>query len=67
MLEFLTANGGTLLIGALIAAAVVLILLKLRRDKRKGRSSCGCGCVNCPSAGMCHGGTEQPKKKGDQP
>ena len=65
MLEFLTANGGTLLIGALIAVAVVLILLKLRRDKRKGRSSCG--CENCPSAGMCHGGTEQPKKKENQP
>ncbi len=62
MLAFLAANGGTLLIGALVAAAVVLILLKLRRDKRKGCSSCGCGCENCPSAGMCHGGTEHPGK-----
>lgn len=54
MLHFFAANWGTILIGLLVAAAVVLILAKLWRDHKKGRSSCGCNCSQCPSSGMCH-------------
>ena len=53
MLRFFTENGGTILIGAEVAAAVLLIVLKLRGDRKKGRPSCGCGCDQCPSSGMC--------------
>lgn len=54
MLHYLINNWGTILVGAVIAAIVVLVLIKLRKDKKKGKSSCGCGCENCPSSGMCH-------------
>ena len=35
------------LLGALVAAAVLLALAKLVRDRRKGRG-CACGCASCP-------------------
>lgn len=54
MLDFLVNNWGTLLIGAVLAAAVVLAVFKLYRDRKKGKSSCGCGCSSCPSSGLCH-------------
>lgn len=54
MLNFLAQNWGTLFVGALIIAIIVLVVIKLRRDHKKGTSPCGCGCDNCPSSGMCH-------------
>ena len=54
MLNFLTENVGTLVIGAAVAAVLVSIVVKLVRNKKKGASSCGCGCSSCPSSGMCH-------------
>ena len=54
MLNFLAENWGTLFVGALIIAIIVLVVIKLRRDNKKGTSPCGCGCDNCPSSGMCH-------------
>ena len=53
MLNFLAENWGTLFIGALIIAIIVLVVIKLRRDHTKGTSPCGWGCDNCPSSGMC--------------
>jgi len=41
MLQFWLANWGTVLIGAVVAAIVVLIVLKMRRDKKQGKSGCG--------------------------
>ncbi len=55
MLEFWSENWGTILIGAAVAAIVVLIILKMRRDKKQGKSGCGCGCADCPAASSCHG------------
>lgn len=54
MLNFLAENWGTLFIGALIIAIIVLVVIKLRRDHKKRDVPCGCGCDNCPSSGMCH-------------
>lgn len=54
MMDFLIANGGTIAVGAVVAAVVILIVAKMIRDKKKGQSSCGCGCENCPSGGICH-------------
>lgn len=51
-MDFLAQNWGTLAIGLLIAAIVVLIIIKFIRDRKKGVSSCGCSCENCP--GACH-------------
>lgn len=54
MLGFFAANWGSVLIGTLVAAVIVLIVVKLVRNKKKGKTSCGCGCDHCPSSGMCH-------------
>ena len=54
MLEFLADNGGTILVGVVLAAVVTAIVVYMRRKKKSGRSPCGCGCSDCPSAGMCH-------------
>lgn len=54
MLDFLTQNWGSIIVGAAVAGIIVLITIKMLKDKKKGKTSCGCGCANCPSAGMCH-------------
>lgn len=54
MLAFFTENLATIIISALIAAAVICIITKLTKDKKKGKLSCGCGCADCPSASICH-------------
>ena len=54
MFAFLAENWGTLLVGVLVAAVVVLVARKLYRDKKQGKTSCSCGCSGCPSADLCH-------------
>ena len=43
MLEWLTANLGT-----------ILIIRYLLRQKKAGKSSCGAGCAHCAMHGQCH-------------
>ena len=54
MLSFMSQNWGTMVIGAVVFAVVVLIVVNLVRDRKRGKPSCGCGCSDCPSAGICH-------------
>ena len=54
MMEWLQANGGTLLVLALVTLAVVLVIRKQIRDKRAGRTSCGNNCAHCAMHGSCH-------------
>ena len=63
MLEFLRLNGGTILVGAIVLVIVLAAIIKIRRDKKNGKGSCGCGCSGCPSAGMCHGNSDNSKDK----
>ena len=59
MLEWLTANLGTILISAGLIVIVALIIRSIVRDKKAGISSCGAkcgGCGACAMAGKCHGG-----------
>lgn len=54
MLRFITENLSSIIIGAVLIAAVVLIIMSLRKNKKEGKSSCGCGCTNCAMSGACH-------------
>ena len=52
MMEFLSANLGTIIVGAIVLLILVAAFMKIRKDKKNG-NGCGCGCSGCPSAGMC--------------
>ena len=54
MLQWIATNLGTILICAVLLAAVALILRSLLRQKKQGKSSCGCGCAHCAMHGSCH-------------
>ena len=54
MLDWLSANWGSLLVGLVVAAIVAAVALKMIRDKKNNKGGCACGCDGCPSAGMCH-------------
>ena len=45
---------GTILVLAILMAAVAAIILNLVKNKKKGKSSCGCSCSACAMAGSCH-------------
>ena len=52
MLEFLQNNWGSLVVGAVVLAVVVLIIVKLVKDRKAGKFTCG---GNCGSCGACKG------------
>ena len=53
--DWLIANIGSILVGAVVVAVVALIIAMMVRNKKKGKSSgCGCGCESCAMAGKCH-------------
>ena len=54
MLQWISANIGTILISLLLLAAVALILRSMIRDKKQGQSSCGGNCAGCAACGACH-------------
>lgn len=56
MIDFLINNIGTIIVGLILLAVLVLISAKMVRDKRHGKTSCGCGCEHCQNAEYCHGG-----------
>ena len=53
MLEWLTANLGTILISAGLLVVVILIIRYLLRQKKAGKSSCGAGCAHYAMHGQC--------------
>ena len=54
MLQWLSANIGTLIICIILLTIVALIVRSLLRQKKQGKSSCGCGCAHCVMHGSCH-------------
>lgn len=53
MLNFLSENLGTIVVGAVLAGLVVLAILSLRKDSKKSPCSmCGGGCSHCSRS--CH-------------
>lgn len=53
MLDFLSKNLATVLVAAVIAAAVALIIVCQVRHRKKGSGSCGPACSCCPNAECC--------------
>lgn len=54
MLQWISANIGTILISLVLLAAVALIIRSMMRDKKQGKSSCGGNCAGCAACGACH-------------
>lgn len=52
--DWLIANIGSILVGALVVAVVALVIALMAKDKKQGKSSCGSSCASCPMAGKCH-------------
>ena len=50
MIDFVSQNGGTVLVSIVLILIVMFNVKKLCKEK----STCGCGCSNCPSNGNCH-------------
>ncbi len=56
MLNWLSANWASLVVGLALAAVIAAVLLKMIRDKKQNKSACGCSCSGCPGADYCHRG-----------
>ena len=54
MITWISENIGTIVICAVLVAAVAAAIVKMVRDKKKGKSSCGCGCEGCAMSDSCH-------------
>ncbi|MBR5964743.1 MAG: FeoB-associated Cys-rich membrane protein [Treponema sp.] len=42
---------GTIIVGSILAAAVVAVITSLVKNKIRGKTNCGCGCSECPHCG----------------
>lgn len=51
MLEFIQQNAGSIAVGTMLLAVVVVIVVNMIRDKRSGKSSCGGDCAHCGGCG----------------
>ena len=56
MMNWLSANWASLVVGAIVAAIVVAVIAKMMRDKKQHKSGCGCSCSGCAGASYCHKG-----------
>jgi len=56
MMNWLSANLASLVVGLVVAAIVSLIIVKMIRDKKQNKSTCGCSCSGCPGGSYCHKG-----------
>jgi hypothetical protein len=55
MFEWIFENAATVIISAVLAAAVIGITVGLIKNKKRGKSSCGCGCEGCAIKDICSG------------
>ncbi|MGI6202497.1 MAG: FeoB-associated Cys-rich membrane protein [Eubacteriales bacterium] len=59
MLAWITANIGTIIVCAVLAAIVAVVIVSMVRNHKKGKTSCGCGCSGCALSEVCHPAKEQ--------
>ena len=55
MFEWIFENAATVIISAVLAAAVIGITAGLIKNKKRGKSSCGCGSEGCAIKEICSG------------
>ncbi len=53
MLTWCSANGGTLLVLAILLAIIAAILRSMMRDRRQGKHACGGDCSACGGCAGC--------------
>ena len=61
MLQWICENIGTIAVGLVLLAVVILIVRIMMRDKKQGKSSCGGNCASCHQ--HCSDKEKQEKKK----
>ncbi len=61
MLQWICENIGTIAVGLVLLAVVILIVRIMMRDKKQGKSSCGGNCASCRQ--HCSDKEKQTKKK----
>ena len=54
MLQWISANIGTILISLVLLAVVALIIRSMVHDKKQGKSSGGGNCAGWAACGACH-------------
>lgn len=56
MLQWISANIGTIAVCAVLIIAVTAIIVYLVRNKKQGKNACncGCGCSGCAMKDTCH-------------
>ena len=53
MFAWLYENIETIIICAILLAAVIAVIVSMVRKKKQGKSTCGCGCADCPMGDFC--------------
>ena len=54
MLEWITANLGTIVVSAVPVLVIGLIIARMIGNKKSGKPSCSCGCSECALHSQCH-------------
>ena len=53
MLDWIANNYATLIVAAVLVAAVGIALWRVIRARRRGERTCSCGCASCAYANEC--------------
>lgn len=54
LFEFIQNNIGSIVVGLVLLAILVLAAWRVISDKKQGKCSCGGGCKSCPNSALCH-------------
>lgn len=54
MLEWLSENISTIIIGVALLGIIGAVIGAMIGKKKRGESSCGCGCSSCAMHDSCH-------------
>jgi len=58
MIDFILKNEANIIVGAILAAAIVFAVIRIIRDKRSGKC-CGGNCSGCENCDLCSSKTKR--------